>query len=123
MPKSVFNRAVLAIFLAVVAGWFWYVRSHAPDAASINGTYANPCCNDITIRDGVIYSDNSQTPFKLENMKFGLTVFPSETLQVDGGHVQARPASDQMLLVKEDGRAITICGDQLCRKSYMFERR
>ena len=112
------------MLIAVAATWFWYIRSHTPALTSVNGVYANPCCNDITLKDGVLYTGTAQVPFELKNMKFGLTIYPAKRLEVNGTHVDVRANSQSEALLVDPGEGtITVCGARLCGKTYAFERR
>ena len=124
MTKPAFQRPALAVFIIVVGLWYWYARAHVPSVASVNGIYANPCCSDITLRDGVIISGGDKVAFRLENMKFGLTVYPTARLEVNGTEIVVRPSAEQEALsLDKGGTALSVCGDRLCNRTYVFTRR
>ena len=67
-------QLVLAIILAgAIAIFFVTTRSRAPDVKSVYGTYHNDCCRDIVISGSSISYGTSSAPFRLSDMKFGLT--------------------------------------------------
>ena len=123
MTPSAFQRATLAVVILVAGAWYWYVRSHAPAVASVNGVYTNACCSDLVLQDGVIIAGKVQVSFKLENMKFGLTAYPSKQLEVHGTQVVVRTtAEEDGVLFDKGGTALTLCGDLRCDREYVFTR-
>jgi hypothetical protein len=105
--------------------WYGYARSHTPAVSSVNGIYGNACCGDLTLRDGVIIAGNAHVPFKLEDMKFGLTAYPTKRLQVSGSNVVViTDAEDETpsLSFDKSAKTLTICGDRLCKRAYAFSR-
>ena len=64
-----------------------------------------------------------QVSFKLENMKFGLTAYPSKRLEVHGTQVVVRTtAEEDGVLFDKGGTALTLCGDLRCDREYVFTR-
>ena len=124
MTPSAFQRATLAVVILVAGAWYWYVRSHAPAVASVNGVYTNACCSDLVLQDGVIIAGKVQVSFKLENMKFGLTAYPSKRLEVHGTQiVVGASANDGGVPFGKGGKALTLCGNPRCDREYLFTRR
>lgn len=123
MTPPAFQRATLAVVVLVAGAWYWYVRSHAPAVASVNGVYRNACCSDLVLQDGVIIAGKVQVPFKLESMKFGLTAYPSKRLEVHGTQVVVgMTAEEDGVLFDKGATALTLCGDLRCDREYVFTR-
>jgi hypothetical protein len=124
MTQSIFQRVALVGFIILVAGWYSWAQYHAPAITSVNGTYSNACCGDITLRNGVVIAGKAQVPFTLENMKFGLTAFPTDRIEVSGTQVMVRPSVEvEVLAFGKSGTVLTVCGDRLCHTTYEFKRR
>ena len=123
MKLSRLQQITLALFVVIAAGWYWYVRSHAPVVASVNGTYTNACCGELLLHDGAIIAGNVRVPFQLENMKFGLTAYPSERIEVDGTQIVVRSGAEAGALSFDKGsKTLTLCGDLRCDRKYVFTR-
>jgi hypothetical protein len=123
MTQSTIQRLAFAISIMLVVAWYWNARSRAPSVASVNGTYANACCSELKLQDGMIVAGQTRVPFRLEYMKFGLTAYSSKRLEVDGTRVLARPSADESaLLFGKGGKTVTVCGDARCDQEYVFTR-
>jgi hypothetical protein len=123
MTQSTIQRLVFAISTMLVVAWYWNARSRAQLVASVNGTYANVCCNDLKLQDGMIVVGQTRVPFRLENMKFGLTAYSSKRLEVDGTRVLARLSDEESaLLFGKGGKTVAVCGDARCDQEYVFRR-
>ena len=124
MTTQALQRATLAAIVLLAGSWYWYVRSHAPAVASVNGVYTNACCNNLVLQDGVIVAGEDRVPFRLENMKFGLTAYPSKRLEVHGTQiVVGASANDGGVPFGKGGKALTLCGNPRCDRDYLFTRR
>ena len=82
------NLVVALVAAASFAIWYVYARTHVPAASTVNGVYSNPCCDSLILHDGVIAVGKSRVPFDLENMKFGLTAFPTQRILIRAGRVR-----------------------------------
>ena len=118
-----FKNAGLVAFILVALSWYGYKRTHTPPFALVNGTFSNACCGDLTLKDGFIEVGKTKVPFHLENMKFGLTAYPTHRLEIHGAEVAILSATDDGgISFSGDGSVLTLCGDTLCRKVYRFQR-
>ena len=123
MAATDLRRAALAVFLLIALGWYAATRAHVPAASSVNGVYSNPCCGSFILRDGIIVIGTAHVPFDLENMKFGLTAYPSQQVQVRDSRLETRQDADPgPLSFNENGTVVTVCGDRLCNQTYAFRR-
>ena len=117
-------RPCLAIFILIAGTWYWYRRSHVPAVASVNGVYRNPCCGDVVLQDGVIITGKVRVPFKLENMKFGLTAYTDKELRVQGTQVVVRTSEEEgNVSFNKEGTVFVLCGPSPCHPEYLFKRR
>ncbi|CAM3190384.1 hypothetical protein SPAN111604_09405 [Sphingomonas antarctica] len=118
------QRMAAPILILCMLAWYSVTRAHVPSTSSVNGTYSNLCCDSIILRDGSIITDGRRAAFDLENMKFGLTAYPSKRVQVSDGHIVVQDDPDPgPLSFSQNGTELTICGDRLCRTTYIFKRR
>ena len=119
-----FTRIGVVALVTSFVGWYCYARSQVPDLATVNGIFSNDCCGEIVLRNGVIITNGDHVRFKLENMKFGLTAYTEKRLEVHGSEIVSTENKEENLLSFEnDGKALTLCGDRLCRTTYFFVRR
>ena len=117
------RRFFLPVGILVALVWYFNTRAHQPAAASVNGVYMNACCGSLTLRDGVVVTGTARVPFDLENMKFGLTAYPSQRVSVQGGQVKALPGADPApLSFEQNGMLLIVCEDRLCKRRYAFKR-
>lgn len=124
MTKANLGRGSIAVVLLVCVTWYWYVRSHAPTVGSVNGTYANACCKDLALRDGIIIAGDARIPFRLADMKFGLTAFPTRRLEVHAAQVVVVPGAEEGPLAFNRSRtAFSVCADAICKNEFTFVRR
>lgn len=124
MTTQALQRATLTAFVVLAGSWYWYARSHAPAVSTVNGVYANACCNNLVLQNGVIVAGKDRVPFRLENMKFGLTAYPSKRLEVHGTEIVAvATAENAGVPFDKGGRALTLCGNLRCDREYLFTRR
>lgn len=123
MTQSVFQRAALAVFILFVVSWYAYARSHAPTVKSVNGVYSNACCGEVLLQNGVIIAGKTRVPFKLEEMKFGLTGYASKRLVIYGSQLVVPPGADEgVLTFNSSGTTFTVCGSPSCDREYVFTR-
>lgn len=123
MTALEYRRIALPALMLIALAWYCSTRAHVPAVSSVNGVYSNPCCGNLTLRDGNVLVGGVQVPFELENMKFGLTGFPTQQIEVCGGRVKARPDTDPgPLIFANNGKVMTVCGDRLCKREYAFKR-
>lgn len=121
---SIAQRAVVAALLVFASGWYVYSRTHRPSPALVNGTYSNPCCDDVRLIDGVLVAGQARVPFRLERMKFGLIASPAKQVEVIGHEVTASgDRSETNILFSRDGAAFTLCSSSGCQQEYQFSRR
>ena len=124
MTRDTFQRAGLSLFLLLVGSWYAYARLQKPPLASVNGIYVSSCCGEISLQDGVFIAGKVQVPFALENMKYGLTAFPRDRLEVHGSKVVVLfDENDSEFSLNPSGRTLTLCGDARCDREYVFKRR
>ena len=124
MTTQTLQRATLTAFLLLAGAWYWYARSHAPAVSSVNGVYANACCKNLVLQNGVIVAGKDRVPFKLENMKFGLTAYPSKRVEVHGTEIVAvANADDAGVPFGKAGKTLTLCANPRCDREYLFRRR
>ena len=117
------QQLALAALIVAAGGWYWSARSSQPALQAVNGTYQNPCCATVQLRDGFLISGTTRVSFRLENMKFGLTAYPATPVEVSGGQVTARRnASTEAILFSDDGTAFTLCDAGGCVNEYLFTR-
>lgn len=123
MKALEYRRIALPVLILTALAWYCSARAHVPAASSVDGVYSNPCCGSLTLRDGNVIVGGVQVPFDLENMKFGLTGYPTQRVQVRGSRVEAHPDADPgPLMFANNGKIITVCGDRLCKREYAFKR-
>ena len=123
MSATDLKRAALPVFLLIALGWYANTRAHVPAASTVNGVYSNPCCGSFILRNGIIVIGTFHVPFDLENMKFGLTAYPTQQILVRAGRVEARRDADPgPLSFNENGTVLTVCGDPRCNQVYAFKR-
>ena len=123
MSATNLKRAALPVILLIALGWYANTRAHVPAASTVNGVYSNPCCGNFILRNGVIVIGTFHVPFDLENMKFGLTAYPTQQILVRAGRLEGRRDADPgPLLFSESGTVLTVCGDQRCNQVYAFKR-
>lgn len=71
------NRKVQLVLAMILAGaiaiFFVTTRSRVLDVKTVYRTYHNDCCRDIVISGSGISYGASSAPFRLSDMKFGLT--------------------------------------------------
>lgn len=123
MTALEYRRIALPVLILIGLAWYASTRAHVPAASSVNGVYSNPCCGNLTLRDGKVIIEGAQVPFDLENMKFGLTGYPTQRVEVRGSRVEAHPDADPgPLMFTDNGKIVTLCGDRLCNREYAFKR-
>jgi hypothetical protein len=124
MTQAIFQRVIFAILIVLAVLWYWQARTTGTAVASVNGIYANECCGELSLQNGKIVSAKTRVPFRLKNMKFGLTAYPDARLEIHGTEVVFLPNSENKgLIFSKDGSAFTICGDARCDREYIFRRR
>lgn len=123
MTALEFRRIAIPVLFLITVAWYCNDRAHVPAPSSVNGMYVSPCCGSLTLRNGNVIIGNVQVPFDLENMKFGLTAYPKQRIEVRRSRVEAHPDADPApLLLSKGGTIITICGDRPCTREYTFTR-
>lgn len=67
LTRSAIRYAAAAAILAAIV--IAFVRQHRaqPDITSINGVYANPCCESISIENGVVAYGQQRAKIQLVN--------------------------------------------------------
>lgn len=92
------RRAALPFLLLVAIGLYAGTRPHVPAASTVNGVYTNPCCGEVRLVDGVMYTASRKIPFRVVDMKFGRALDMSESVQVDNGRTIAIGRTDPNLV-------------------------
>lgn len=123
MTALEFRRIGIPVLILIALAWYCNTRPHIPAPSTVNGVYVSPCCGSLTLRSGNVIVGNVQVPFDLENMKFGLTAYPKQRIEVRGSHVEAYQDVDPApLSFSEGGTIITLCGNRPCTRQYTFKR-
>jgi len=77
----------------------------------------------VQLKNGIIIADGVRVPFRLANMKFGLTAYPARSIEViDRRIVVGSEADSSGIGFDEDHVAFTLCGAPHCAKEYRFTR-
>ncbi len=122
-PTSKFQLILLATIIGVATGWYLGGRSNVPDTQWVNGTYRNPCCAAVVLRDGMIITSGMRVSFTLEHMKFGMTAYPEKPVEVDGNRVVAQPAdATTAISFSENLSSFTLRCRRNCAGEYVFSR-
>lgn len=117
----------IALVLGIVAAWFIILSTDEPrlPATSANGTYYNPCCGVLTLRDGELRGGNEATSYVIEQDKGGAYVLPkalvsvaSNQLDIDRGAYPLKLRLDR----ERDPSSIEVMARSNA-PSYTFERR
>jgi hypothetical protein len=88
----------------------------------LNGTYRNPCCEALSLRNGELIAAEQKVPFKLELLKFGLVANLSTPVEVRDGQVVSAPnASTNVLTFSNDLKSLTICGPIRCGVGHEYQ--
>jgi len=124
--RSHLRKATALLTIAFVVGTaLWLTTPNAPAASDLNGTYQNPCCEALTLRDGELITSNKKVPFKLELLKFGLIANLSTPVELRGSQIVVAPnASTNVLTFSNNLKALTLCGPVRCGagREYQFTR-
>jgi len=64
--------ALAGIVGVILVACFVLTRPGPPPKAWANGIYANPCCANIVIEDGLVTVGACRIPYTLSNSKFGI---------------------------------------------------
>lgn len=114
------NRAWAVPILGLVA-LFVLTRPVPPKPEAVSEVYRNPCCNPVTIRNGLLISDAGRFTFKLHLMKYDLEAQIDVHLIVQGGKVvrSARPP-DFAVLFNEPRTSFVLCA-RVCGAGNEYE--
>ena len=123
--RSIFQKQLaLVAIMATTIATFWVTRPEPPALSAVNGTYRNPCCEAITLHDGVLITPQQEVPFKLRIYKFGLVVAATKHIFVDAqDKVTAVAVPDPdgyLILVDDDLRGFIVLGSSF--REYHFRR-
>jgi hypothetical protein len=80
--------AVLAVVAAIFCGMGWFMLQPAPGlpAGTVNGSYANPCCETIRLSDGAIFVGSKRVAgYMIEWGKKGPRIRPDTRIIVRDG--------------------------------------
>lgn len=114
---------VALVLLGVVVAWFNFPRAPIP-FKEVEGTYLNPCCNAVYLRDGAFYFGSEHVPLKLANMKFGLVAEVDRQIIIDSGHqvksIDSTNPYGEMIVFDDDHRGFNL-GDGVS-EIYHFTR-
>lgn len=75
---------MLIFLLASVVAFYAYTKINAPNLDAVDGVYKNSCCDDITIKRGLISQSGKTLDMKLLQMKFGLTGYVKAQFTKEG---------------------------------------
>ena len=78
------NKIVVVTIILVVFFFYIATRVNKPSENLVNGSYYNPCCEVVVIRDDYIIYRGQKVQFTLENMKTGLTAWTNGKLSLSG---------------------------------------
>jgi hypothetical protein len=107
---------LLALGIVVMA-FFVYTTARKPSESIVNGTYFNPCCKPIILKDGQVNYGSLSSTYRIERMKFGLTAYVKGSL--DGNDNSSDPDNTVLLFSsKTDSEFRAVVNGQ----EYVFTR-
>jgi hypothetical protein len=119
---SMFGAAIIALLIVAMIGFYWLGPSSPEDQA--NGLFANDCCGDVQLRDGVLSVAEISIGYTVGRDATGPFVMPERFvgtwedrgIQIDG----SRPAVKLRLDRLPAPRAIRLYD---FGRSYVFRRK
>jgi hypothetical protein len=121
--RSYLRKGAALLTIVSAAGVaLWLTTPKTPAPSELNGTYRNPCCEALSLRNGELIAAERKVPFKLELLKFGLVANLSTPVEVRDGHVVSAPnASTNVLTFSNDLKGLTICGTVRCGAGHEYQ--
>lgn len=120
------KRAALPLALLAALALYAATRPHVPAASAVNGTYANPCCGEIRLVDGVMYTADHKIPFRVVDMKFGRALDMSESVKVADNRDIVVDSTDTDLLPYDVATGSILLGGvfqtSTAMQTYQFKR-
>ena len=127
------GMTLAGIFGAILFACICFTRPGPPPRDWANGIYANPCCANIVMQDGLLKAGPCEVRYKLTNQKFGIEADLPRWIGVRKGRVTCSNPSGMFMYF--DGmsaldppkagrppRYFTLYDDEHDGQGYIFKR-